>query len=256
MLTKIVFYGIMMICLLGIVYAIPLPDYTLYGEVTLNGEKLTKNDSNAITLEVDGAELVNFQMGEVNADAYALRVPMNSEDTEGYAVSGDIARIFVDGNEVDQSPITIGDFGITEKIDLTLGEEQVVEPEPDENDNSDNGGSNDGSSGSRDTFVERETIVITDSNAEQGQTAEPQPIQEPEPVAEPEPTEDIVVTPISAETDEEQTFFQRLASLFKVGATGGAVAETQAKPLIGIIIILVVVAIGLSIAYFVIFQKE
>ena len=68
-------------------------------------------------------------MGDVDADAYVLRVSMNSEEMEGFAQVGDIARIYIDGREADQSPVTITDFGTTVSLDLTVGSAQEDEPD-------------------------------------------------------------------------------------------------------------------------------
>jgi hypothetical protein len=105
---------------LSIVSAIPVPDYTLYGSATVSGKTLTKEDTNVISLKLDGQELVSFTMGDVAADAYVLRVPMNSERTDGYAMAGDSVRIYVDDKEADHSPVIVGDFGSTVKLDISV----------------------------------------------------------------------------------------------------------------------------------------
>jgi len=241
-----------LLILVSIVTAIPLPDCTLYGSVTVNDYLLTKDDSNVISLTVDGEELASFTMGDVDADAYVLKVPINSEETEGFAQTGDTARIYIDGEEVDQSPITIGDFGTTIKLDLSVSSEQ---PTPSGGTSSSTSGGGSRKSGDREPEVSRESIIIP----------EPEEISEEQPKIKPK-EEDVV---ISAETPQKQTkevkeevekigLLQRLRNLFgEKDVTGKAVAEApKAKPLIGIIIALIIVAVGLTIAYFVIFKRE
>ena len=100
-------YILVLLILISTIAAIPLPDYTLYGSVTVNNNKLTKDDSNIISLTVDGNELVSFTMGEVDVDAYVLRVPLNDEDIADAAQTEDSARIYVDGIEVDPSEVPL-----------------------------------------------------------------------------------------------------------------------------------------------------
>jgi hypothetical protein len=118
--VKQLIYLIVFIISFVIVSATPVPDYTLYGSATVSGKILTKEDTNVISLRLNEQELVKFTMGDVAADAYVLRVQMDSERTEGRAMKGDSVRIYIDGKEIDQSPVTIGDFGITVKLDITV----------------------------------------------------------------------------------------------------------------------------------------
>jgi len=251
--VKNILFGLVLIMLINIVCAVPIPDYTLYGKVTVDGTILTKDDSNIISLTVDGKELTSFTMGEVDADAYVLRVPMNSEEIEGFAQVGDTARIYIDGKEADQSPVTIGDFGTTVNLDLTIGSEQGEEEESSGRDSSSGG-----SSRSSDREPEHESITITVSDEEE-------PIKEEvkeDKKAIVTKTEDKKVEEKSEKITEEQKIdvFQRLINFLGFGekaTTGAAVAEVpRAKPLIGILIALVIIAIGLAIAYFVIFKRE
>ena len=248
------------------VSAVPLPDYTLYGSVTVNGNKLTKEDSNIISLSVDGKELVKFQMGDVNADAYVLKIPMNSEKTEGYARTGDLARIYVDGVEVDQSPVTIGDFGTTVKLDLTVSPEQQ-EQETQESTGTTGGGSSESSSRSHrggGSSNEKETskeLINVKLPEQEEKKEEPEKRLKIEPKRD-EEIKEITETEVLKQQKEEtkKGFFEKLINLLGFGKekiTGRAVSELPSpKPLIGILIALVIIVVSLLIAYSLIFRGE
>ena len=269
--VKTILFVLILVSVIAIVEGVPVPDYTLYGSVTVDGTKLTKDDSSVITLTLEGAELVKFTMGDVDADAYVLRVPMNSEATPGYAQTGDSVRIFVDGREVDQSPITVGDFGTTVKLDISVGSTPSSDEPEDETPvettttgRSSGGGGGSSSSGSSGSEPDVETVTVPVPELYEKEVAE-EDEEEPEPtLIEQQETsqvkEDTLLTGATVE-EEKIGFFQRILNFLGIGKettpTGEAVAEVpKAKPLIGILIALVIVAVGLAVAYFLIFSRE
>jgi cysteine-rich repeat protein len=121
-MKKIINYiGLMLILAFFLIFpvgAVPVPDYTLYGEAYVNGNQLLRTDSATVSLKVDNQEIVYFDMGDVDADAYVLRVPMNSERTPGFAMTGDTAYIYINNVSINENPCIIGDFGTTIKLDI------------------------------------------------------------------------------------------------------------------------------------------
>jgi hypothetical protein len=107
-------------------FARPQPDFTFYGTAYVNGTPLTQTDTGyTITLEADGIELVRYRMGDDPGygDNYVLIVPMDDDPavtTKGQ--EGDTAYVYINGVEVDESPLTLGDYGKTlpQDINATL----------------------------------------------------------------------------------------------------------------------------------------
>ncbi len=88
------------------VHAAPDFPVTYYGTCYVDGTALTASDTGyTFTVEVDGELLVSYTMG-TDGNFYVLKIPMvtiNDNETFG-AHPEDIARIFVNGIEVDESP--------------------------------------------------------------------------------------------------------------------------------------------------------
>ena len=103
-------------------YARPQPDFTLWGTAYVNGAALTHEDIGYnITLEVQGKELVRYRMGETPAygDYYVLKIPMDDDPAvAGKGQPGDDAFIYINGNAVNESPLTLGKFGETVEKDI------------------------------------------------------------------------------------------------------------------------------------------
>lgn len=254
------FFGYTLIFLISLfsIWAIPVPDYTLYGSATVNGRILTKEDSNIITLALDGKQLVSFKMGDVAADAYVLRVPMNSERTEQYAMAGDSVRIYIDGNEVKESPVTIGEFGTTVKLDMTIASESEQPTTP----KSSGGGSSSHKQSTSDETEPKTTETVTIPSSQQSE--EKTVVQPLQPKAEiPQTQSEALEQTTEKEESSGVSIFQRIKDFLGLGKITGAattdIKKTEtpaAKPLVGIFIALIIVAVGLAIAYALIFKKE
>jgi hypothetical protein len=100
----------------------PVLPFTFYGTASVNGTPLTQADTAySVSLYVDGVELVSYSMGDYPAagDSYKLEVPMDYEPAvtdKGYP--GDTAYVYINGVEVDESPLTLGGYGITVPQDI------------------------------------------------------------------------------------------------------------------------------------------
>lgn len=103
-------------------YAVPMPEYTLYGTAHLNNVALTAGDAEyAVSLKLNGTTLVSYAMGSVGSygDRYVLKTPMDSDQAvSDAAYPGDTASLYINGVEIDESPVTIGDFGETTELDI------------------------------------------------------------------------------------------------------------------------------------------
>jgi len=134
--TVTVFTLINLLLLAGSISALakPQPDFTFWGTAHVNGVPLTQSDTDhIITLEVDGIELVQYTMGDmaIYEDYYVLKVPMDDDPMvvdKGQA--GDTAFVYINGNPVDENPLTLGNYGETVLQDIyaTIA---VLEPEID-----------------------------------------------------------------------------------------------------------------------------
>jgi hypothetical protein len=271
--AKQLLWLVVLLACIGSILAIQMPPYRLYGAVTVNGKTLTQTDSNVITLTIDGKQYSSFKMGDVAADAYVLQVLMSDTREEGSAMPGDIARIFVDGKEALQSPVTIGEYGGTVKLDLSVNDETTTPPpvpQPIQSSPSSGGGSSHGSSATTTKPQTTETVVAPQKVVTQAKA--------PEPAAINEVAQTNVEPQGSAQTEADTTqtaevkgpsLFQRIKGFlgFNKEATDAVVADAnevpqetseppQAKPLVGILIALVIVAVGMGIAYAIIFKRD
>ena len=106
---------------IGVVTAIPQQPYTLYGTATLNGEILTAQDDDVVSLKVEGIELVSYTMGDISGtDNYVLKVPMDSDSSVTTAAQeGDTAYIYVNGIAINEGVQIIGAPGNTVKFDIS-----------------------------------------------------------------------------------------------------------------------------------------
>ncbi|RLC77666.1 MAG: hypothetical protein DRI61_11120, partial [Chloroflexi bacterium] len=113
------------------VLAKPQPDFTFWGTAYVNGVPLTQTDTDyTITLEVDGIELVRYTMGDIPTygDFYVLAVPMDDDPAvTNKGQAGDTAYIYINGNPVDENPLTLGSYGGTQQLNIhvTIGEPEI-----------------------------------------------------------------------------------------------------------------------------------
>jgi len=113
---KIIACAVFLLVFLGgsfSVFAMPQPDYTFLGTVSVNGIPLTQADTGyTVSLEVDGVELVRYRMGDNPGagDSYVLIVPMDDDPAvTTKAQIGDTAYVYINGVEVDESPFLLVD---------------------------------------------------------------------------------------------------------------------------------------------------
>jgi hypothetical protein len=93
------------------VTAIPQPDYIMYGAAYINAVRLLRTDNATISLKINNSELVHFHMGDAADDVYILRVPMNTERTTGFAMTGDVATIYINNHPITEGTRVIGNSG-------------------------------------------------------------------------------------------------------------------------------------------------
>ena len=100
----------------------PQPDFTLWGTAYVNGVPLTRKHSEyTISIEVNGRELARYTMGSVPAfgDYYVLKIPMDDDPAlTSKGKTGDTARIFINGSEIDEPSFFLGNYGETVQQDI------------------------------------------------------------------------------------------------------------------------------------------
>ena len=106
---------------IGVVTAIPQQPYTLYGTVTLNGEILTAQDDDVVSLKIDDIELVSYTMGDISGtDNYVLKVPMDSDlGVTIAAQEGATAYIYINGIAINEGFQIIGAPGTPVQFDIS-----------------------------------------------------------------------------------------------------------------------------------------
>jgi len=117
---------------------IPLPHYTVYGEVRDAYGYVVRDGE--VVARVNGAELARTTVtrGVGPAMSYRLEIPVATGPRDGYAEMGDTIRIYLvrDGQEtavIDEEDLpTVGPAGSLTRIDLALGTDSDADGLPDE----------------------------------------------------------------------------------------------------------------------------
>lgn len=109
---------------------IPLPPYTIYGEVqNIYGVAFSSNDNAVVIAEIDGEEMdrCNVISGIYPGANYRLRIPIASTPREGYAEKGDLITFNVSyGNQLHAVAsktigASVGSPGAANRIQLAVG---------------------------------------------------------------------------------------------------------------------------------------
>jgi len=95
----------------------PAIPHMLRGTVTVDGAALTQDSGAVIIAKVDGAQVSRYTMGDMQFDQYFLYFQLNSTLTEGMQ-----ATITVDGQAINENPVTIGASGTEHTLDISVGQ--------------------------------------------------------------------------------------------------------------------------------------
>lgn len=144
MKTKITVLLIVVMNATALQAGIPIPDLTLYGEVTVGGEPIGEHDNVSIIARVNGNpdSLVGaYRMGDIPSagDNYVLRIRLESladgsSQNANAALIGQTVYIFAKISsylEVPAGSVTVQESGVAQQLDLHNG--SVIYPSGDLN---------------------------------------------------------------------------------------------------------------------------
>jgi hypothetical protein len=99
---------------------VPQPPFTFYGTAFVDNTALDASDHEyTITIMVNDTVVTVYQMGQSETDNYILQVPIDTGPGLTTAVqTGDTAFIYINNISVSENPVTIGQSGVNEVLDI------------------------------------------------------------------------------------------------------------------------------------------